>query len=292
MPLKLITPPSAYPLDVGLVAQHAKLDVTDDYNLLLIFMDGATEMAQIKTQRQIVAARYQYILDGFPGPSLLGVPMGTALSLPVHAIILPRSPLIELISIEYLGMDGNTYTMDPATYTCDMSCDPPRITPLFGQIWPINMPQIGSVKVNFLAGYAAPISVNTTNNTIAPALWNALTIGNTVRFSNSGGVLPTPLMAKTDYYIQSVPTPGNYTLSASNGGAAITLTSAGTGSNYMGQTGINGSTGEIPGSFLTWILTRINTQESFRASVVSTRGVITELPYIDRLLDPVAVVLA
>jgi hypothetical protein len=42
----------------------------------------------------------------------------------------------------------------PATnYAMDLACEPARITPKFGQIWPINLPQIGSVWVTFDAGY-------------------------------------------------------------------------------------------------------------------------------------------
>lgn len=44
--------------------------------------------------------------------------------------------------------------------------------------------------------------------------------------SPSAGALPTPLANSTDYWVQSVPTTSSFTLSATRGGAVITLTSA------------------------------------------------------------------
>jgi hypothetical protein len=43
--------------------------------------------------------------------------------------------------------------MPAANYTVDSTCEPARITPVFGQIWPIALPQIGAVSVIFDAGY-------------------------------------------------------------------------------------------------------------------------------------------
>jgi len=43
--------------------------------------------------------------------------------------------------------------MPAANYTVDSACEPARITPVFGQIWPIALPQIGAVSVIFDAGY-------------------------------------------------------------------------------------------------------------------------------------------
>jgi len=292
MPLKLVTPPTALPLAIADVRQHLKQDITDDDNLIALYLGAATEFVQMRTQRQCVAARYQLILDNFPGPSLNSMSFGEAFTMPAFAIQIPRTPLIQVVSITYTAMDGSTQTMPATDYTIDQSCEPPRITPVFGKIWPIPLPQIGSVKITFDAGYSTPISVNNTTNAITLSNWKALVIGDNVRFSNSGGVLPSPLQQKTDYYVQSIVSPGVYTLAASAGGALIDITDTGSGLNYLGQPNLNGSPGELPDGIKSWMLLRCDSLYSYRGETVNTRGTFASLPYVDRLLDPYQVVLA
>jgi len=292
MPLKMLTPPVALPLHVADVRQHLRQDITDDDNLITnIYLPEAVAAAQMETQRQLVAARYQYILDAFPGPSLMGVPMGKSFGIPRHAIQMPIAPLIQIVSIEYTAMDGSTQTMPAADYTVDLTCDPPRITPVFGKIWPITRPQIGSLRVTFDAGYVASFIANAAANTLVISGWKTLSSGDSVRLSNSGGALPSPLKNQTDYFIQSVVSPGVCTLAASYGGAVIDITDAGSGLNFFGQTGFNGSAGEIPGGILVWILMAVETRYSFRGQLINTPGIITKNPYVDRLLDPYRMVL-
>jgi hypothetical protein len=292
MPLKMITPPVALPLHIADVRQHIKQDITDDDNLITnIYLPEAIAAAQMETQRQLVAARYQYILDAFPGPGLMGVPMGQSFGIQRHAIHIPIAPLIQIVSIEYTATDSSTQILSGTDYTVDQACDPSRITPVFGQIWPVSLPQIGSLRVTFDAGYVAAFIANATTNTVVVSGWKPLSVGDTVRLSNSGGALPAPLAVKTDYFIQSVVSPGVYTLSATNGGAVIDITSAGTGLNFLGQTGLNGGAGEIPGGILAWILMSVEARYSFRGQLINSPGTVTKNPYVDRLLDPYRTVL-
>jgi len=292
MPLKLVSAPTIQPLHVNDVRQHVKQDIEDDDNLISLYLGAAVEFAQMQTQRQAVAARYQFILDAFPGPSLMGVPHGKAFGMPVHAILIPRTPLVQVISIEYTAMDGTTQVMPSTDYTIDINCDPPRITPVFGKIWPIPLPQIGSVRVNFIAGYVAPVTVNVSGNDITVFGWRPMQVNDVVRLSNSGGNLPEPLQQKTDYYIKTVESTGVYTLSATVGGAAVDLTTLGRGYHYLGQPDLNSFFGEIPDGFKAWMLLRCDSLYSHRGETASTRGVLTSLPWIDRLLDPYRVVSA
>jgi hypothetical protein len=48
-----------------------------------------------------------------------------------------------------------------------------------------------------------------------------------------GGALPAPLTIGTEYYVKTA-NAGTYTLSLTQGGAAIDLTTAGTGLQFMG----------------------------------------------------------
>lgn len=61
-------------------------------------------------------------------------------------------------------------------------------------------------------------------------------IGTPVTFSNSGGGLPAPLVAGTIYYVVAVAN-NNIQVSAIKGGSAISLTTAGTGTNTVTNSG-------------------------------------------------------
>lgn len=292
MPLKLITPPTSLPFSVADVRQHLKQDITDDDNLISLYLGAAVEYAQMQTQKQLVSARYQLILDTFPGYSLSGVPLGRSFSIPGHAIQIPRTPLIDVVSVQYTAMDGTMQTMPSTDYIVDQTCEPPRITPVFGKIWPIPLPQIGSVRVTFDCGYVAPVVINDTLNSVKLSGWKTLIVGDNVRLYNSGGFLPEPLKVKTDYFIRSIVGANEYTLAASTGGIELDFLSAGKGLQFLGQPGINGSSGEIPDGIRAWMLLRCDSLYSHRGETATVRGRLEPLPYVDRLLDPYKVLLA
>lgn len=70
-----------------------------------------------------------------------------------------------------------------------------------------------------------PAAINTTTNVITCANSYA---ANTVARMTSTGTLPAPLLVDTDYYVVN-PTGSNFQLSLTSGGAAIDLTTQGTG---------------------------------------------------------------
>lgn len=159
MPLQLVTPPAEEPVSLAEAKLHLRVDSPDEDALITSLIAAARQAAETLTGRQLVTARWKLVLDSFPGPSLMGVPAGLPFSLPGHAILLPKCPVQSVFAIQYLDMASATQTMPPAEYTADVACEPARITPVFGKIWPINLPQIGAVWVTFDAGYGAAASV-------------------------------------------------------------------------------------------------------------------------------------
>ncbi|HRD89307.1 MAG TPA: head-tail connector protein [Accumulibacter sp.] len=159
MPLQLVTPPAAEPVSLAEAKLHLRVDFPDEDALIASLIAAARQAAETITGRQLVTARWKLVLDSFPGPSLMGVPAGLSFSLPGHAILLPKSPVQSVFAIEYLDMAGAMQTMPPAEYTVDAACEPARVTPVFGRIWPIALPQIGAVAVTFDAGYGTAASV-------------------------------------------------------------------------------------------------------------------------------------
>ena len=159
MPLQLVTPPTQEPVSLIDAKLHLRVDFDEDDTLIASLISAARQAAETLTGRQFTTARWKQVLDCFPGPSLMGVPAGQAFSLPGHAILLPKCPLQSVVSINYLDMASVLQTMPASTYTVDAACEPARITPVFGQIWPICLPQIGAVSVTFDAGYGDASSV-------------------------------------------------------------------------------------------------------------------------------------
>lgn len=77
------------------------------------------------------------------------------------------------------------------------------------------------------------VTVNTGTDVLTTGGAHSLSVGDRVRFTNSGGGLPSPLVAGTDYYVLSVPTTTTLTISATSGGSIIDLTTAGTGTHTI-----------------------------------------------------------
>jgi uncharacterized phiE125 gp8 family phage protein len=159
MPLQLINLPAEEPVSLVEAKQHLRVDFDEDDTLIASLITAARQAAETLTGRQFVTARWKMVLDSFPGPSLMGVPAGQSFSLPGHAVLLPKCPVQSVIAINYLDMGGALQTMPASSYTVDAACEPARITPVFGQIWPPTLPQIGSVGVIFDAGYGAASDV-------------------------------------------------------------------------------------------------------------------------------------
>jgi uncharacterized phiE125 gp8 family phage protein len=279
MPLQLITAPAGEPLHVEEARNDRRIDDHFDDSKLRSLIIAARQAVEAKTRQQLLHARWQYVIDAFPSPGCASfVPIGASVSIPPYAIRLPHVPVVAVERIEYLDMDGSWKTMPPTDYVVNYGMSPTIITPGFGKIWPIPLPQIGSVKVTYTAGYASPITTggplaNNQFRVSGPVAWAG---GDTVKFSNSGGTLPVPLWEDASYTIATA-NGGIYTLN-DEFGQPVTFTQLGMGRNFIGA---------VPAGIRSWMLLRIGSLYEFREEVaVMQKGGVKELPYIDSLLDP------
>jgi len=71
-----------------------------------------------------------------------------------------------------------------------------------------------------------------------PATTYSFTNGLQVTVNNVGGALPTPLTAGSAYYVINT-TGTTFKLSLTQGGAAIDITDAGTGTHFIGSPGVH-----------------------------------------------------
>ncbi len=279
MPLDRITLPAALPLHANALADHVRQDVGTDTELLLGCLRSARDFAEARCNRTLIATRYKLTLDAFPqGGGILGT--YAPFTLPPNAILLERGPVLKLVSIKYLDMSGTQQLLAATEYAVSLAGQLGRVTPAFGKVWPANtLPQIGAVEVTFDAGDATGITVDPASDTVSitGGLWRTLTVGDALRFSNSGGVLPSPLVPDTDYYVQALPTSTSFKLAATAGGSVIDITAAGSGQSYLGV---------VPDGVCSWMKLRIGgLYENREDAMVVQRGTLFEVPYMDNLLD-------
>lgn len=154
MGYQLITPPSQEPLTLAEAKLHCRIDTADDDALITLLLTSVRQYAEQKTARSFITQQWKYVIDSFPGPALENyIPWGVEYSQPGNAVMLEKGPIQSIDSITYVDMAGVTQTMPSTDYVADLSGTLARITPRFGKIWPITLPQIGSATITFTAGY-------------------------------------------------------------------------------------------------------------------------------------------
>lgn len=260
--LRIVTPPAGLPLSVEEARAHVRQDLTIDDLLLEGAIRACAEFAQTECQRTLLGTRYSLTLDSLAWTRLY---MG---------------PVRQVVSVRYRDTSGAWQVLDPSQYTLDPAGE---LIPAPGVCWPCTYAYGGSVaEIVYDAGDAAPVVASAAGDTITVrGPWAPLAVDDAVRLHNSGGALPAPLAADTDYYVQTVVAPGVYRLAEAPGGPAIDLTDAGSGNHYIGQPWR---------AVLAWMLLRIGSHYANREA--ESDFALHALPYIDRMLDPAREVLA
>lgn len=151
--------PTTEPLTLAEAKIHLRVDedLVEDDALIERIIKAARRYAEKETQRSLITQKWSLVGDCFPGGSWQVSPgISSPHSLPPHAVLLQRGPVQSVDSIVYIDMSGVVRTITaPAApdYAIDLSGPIARMTPGFGRIWPITLPQIGAATVNYTAGY-------------------------------------------------------------------------------------------------------------------------------------------
>lgn len=175
MPTKLITPPTAMPVTRDqLVKVHIKVDGTDEDALIDAYIAAATDQVQNFIQRQLMQATYELQLNhwmnnhhfnrniAFVNPNLF------MFNGRHHYIILPKAPLVGVVSIKYDDVNDAQQTLDPENYQVDNTSEPGKI--VFTGNLPNLADNVNAVRIRYVAGYGL-ITDNTDSQQLAvPAL--------------------------------------------------------------------------------------------------------------------------
>ena len=145
----LTTAPAEEPLSLDRVKEHLKVDISDDDVLIGLLIIATRGYAEHQTGRSLVTQEWRYTCDAFPGWCDGG---GAAL-------LLEKGPFQSIDGIGYTDMGGDPATWSPTDYVADLTGPLARIAPRFGKTWPIALPQLAAVQIDFTAGYGAAVDV-------------------------------------------------------------------------------------------------------------------------------------
>lgn len=166
MPAFRTVEPTVEPVTLAEVKLHIRQDATVgslEDAMLTRWIKGARERAEHLTQRALCPQTWQATFDAFP-----------------PAIELPWSPIQSVNFVKYLDQTGTLQTLSPSDYKVDIQGRRTGyIVPAYGLAWPATYPEINSVSVEWVAGYADAASVPA-----CVADWMLLVIED--RYSNRG----------------------------------------------------------------------------------------------------------
>jgi uncharacterized phiE125 gp8 family phage protein len=137
MPLKLIEAPEAEPVTLAEAKAFVRVEQDAEDALFGTLIAAAREHVEQATGRQLVAATWELTLRCFP---------------PDYLVRLPRSPLIEVVSVKYRDRAGALITLtDEVDYLTDAAAEPGTVEPV--KSWPATGDFPDAVQVRFTAGY-------------------------------------------------------------------------------------------------------------------------------------------
>ena len=144
MALKLITAASTFPITLDDAKLHCRVDTAADDALINALITAATELAEQKTGRALMAQTWELTLDAFP-----------------EAFELTRVPVQSVTSLKYYDTSGVQQTLSNALYALYGSDDYGYgcVAPVYDGTWPTARAQTDAVALRYVAGYADAASV-------------------------------------------------------------------------------------------------------------------------------------
>lgn len=136
MAAKVITAPTAEPLTLEEVKLNLRIVNPDEDDDVERMIRAARQMAEERLNRALMPQVLAFGADAFCG-----------------ALKVPRPPMRQIDSIEYVDSDGTEQTMPDTDYIVDDFADPPLISTAYGVSWPTTRAQAAAVVVQYRAGY-------------------------------------------------------------------------------------------------------------------------------------------
>ena len=210
------TAPVCEPITLIEAKEHLRVSGDNEDQYIAALIATARRYVENYTGRQLVCATWRLGLKQFPGA----------------AIFPPKPPLVAVSSITYLDSGRTRQTLASSVYDVRTTPVPPFVEEAYGQVWASAYEETDSVQVNYVAGWVAKFTAVASTDVMTVS-GRTLANADIIRLSNSGGTLPQPLLADTDYHVRDY-SAGTFKLAATAGGGAIDIVDAGTGTNFVG----------------------------------------------------------
>jgi len=159
--LQLKTAPVNLPLTLGEVKASLQVpdsDDTQDANLMGT-LRACVLACERYTRRSFITTTWTMFMDRFPGKPLpwwdgVREMADTQLTDLTESIIVPRPPLLSVVSVKAHKQDDTTTTVTATDYIVDTASEPGRIALKVTKSWPTDaLRAINGVEVEFTAGY-------------------------------------------------------------------------------------------------------------------------------------------
>jgi len=176
MGLITLVEPAQEPVLVADMKNYLRLDAgfSDDDALIGSLIVAARRWAEEYTQRRFIYQTVRLYLDFFPGYVDMKL-AGEKVSSPFvsgsnavlvgirYAIALPLPTVRAVTAFQYQDQNGGSQTMVAGTnYFEDVQSQPARLTPPFGQMWPVARVIANAINVDYIVGFGGPVTVATT----------------------------------------------------------------------------------------------------------------------------------
>ena len=145
-----LAPPLVEPVTVSEAKLWARVedDDTSQDSMIQMLVKSARERAEELTGRCFAGRSFELVMDAFPSDD--------------EPIEIPYPPLVSVDTITYRDGDGADQVLSggsPEDFLVDVRSFPGRLMPIYNSAWPATQGSIGSVRIAFTAGYAAPKNV-------------------------------------------------------------------------------------------------------------------------------------
>lgn len=136
------TAPAIEPLSPGEIVEHARAN-EDEATVIADYISAARAWVENQVNLALGQRTVTLYMDEFPS----------------WDVELRFPPLNSVTSIVYLDSSGTSTTLSTSLYRVDTTSRPPRITPAYGQFWPVTYSVSNAVTITASVGYTTTASV-------------------------------------------------------------------------------------------------------------------------------------
>jgi uncharacterized phiE125 gp8 family phage protein len=140
MRLKRTTDPASNPVTLAEAKLYARIDCTDEDDLITTLIQVATDYIERYLNRQLITATYVGSLDSFPSETLK----------------LPKPPFLSVVSLTYINSSGARTGVSTSVYETNENGMYGELYLARNQSWPTDAEcRENSIEVTFTAGYGS-----------------------------------------------------------------------------------------------------------------------------------------